>query len=361
MTELGNAAAEQATEIRVRGKNRIVPSAVIDDFTVVVANRWPRIASLKDEEFVDRDALLHPAEFLEKLRLSGLGADLFTAVQIFPDTKPRHDYYLEWDNVAAVPITTYSEWHDRTLNGNQRKILRRSYRRGISVEQADFTDDFVRGVVNIYNETPIRQQRSFWHYGKDFETVKAEASTYPDRSLFLGAYFEGALIGFLKVVFVGRVARLMHILSMEAHMDKVPTNALIAKAVEVCAERECTYLVYGKYNYGNAGYTSLTEFKVRNGFQKYSVPRYYIPLTAHGRLALKMKVHQGFRNLLPEPVFKLLLSARAKYSGLRFFVKPKGSSVLEPSSEAGAGQVRQPAILAEKQRLSGENEESIRE
>ena len=32
-----------------------------------------------------------------------------------------------------------------------------------------FTDDFVHGIMDIYDETPVRQGRSFWHYKKSFE------------------------------------------------------------------------------------------------------------------------------------------------------------------------------------------------
>ena len=59
---------------------------------------------------------------------------------------------MEWDNVAAIPLTSYQHWLEEQITGNMRKILRRSSRRGISVGQVDFTDEFVRGVVEIYNE-----------------------------------------------------------------------------------------------------------------------------------------------------------------------------------------------------------------
>ena len=41
---------------------------------------------------------------------------------------------------------------------------------------------FSRGISNVYNETPIRQGRKFWHYGKSFDQVKAANATYLDRS-----------------------------------------------------------------------------------------------------------------------------------------------------------------------------------
>ena len=61
--------------------------------------------------------------------------------------------------------------------------------------------------------------------------------------------------------------------------DKRPANALIAKMVEVCEAKGISHLIYGLYNYGNKRNSSLLEFKIRNGFEEFLVPRYYIPLT----------------------------------------------------------------------------------
>jgi hypothetical protein len=125
---------------------------------------------------------------------------------------------------------------------------------------------------------------------------------------------------------------MMHILSMAAHMDKAPTNALIAKAVEVCHEQGYTHLIYGKYSYGRISHSSLTEFKVRNGFRKYDVPRYFVPMTLSGRLALSTGLHLGFKNLLPEPAMKLVLNLRAKCSRI-----VRARNPTEAAVNSGAG------------------------
>ena len=70
------------------------------------------------------------------------------------------------------------------------------------------------------------------------------------------------------------------------HRDKAPTNALIAKAVEVCAEKGISYLTYGKYHYGKKDAKSLSDFKMRHGFDKIDIPRYYVPLTLKAKFAL---------------------------------------------------------------------------
>ena len=44
---------------------------------------------------------------------------------------------------------------------------------------------------------------------------------------------------------------------------------------------------------------SLTYFKRHNGFQRIKVPRYFVPLTAWGRIGLKLGLHHRIRDRLP--------------------------------------------------------------
>jgi hypothetical protein len=176
-----------------------------------------------------------------------------------------------------------------------------------------FDDDFVKGIQGIYNETPIRQGRRFWHFGKDFETVKRESSTYLDRSEFLGAYSDDELIGFIKIVYVDRMATLIHILSKNAHQDKRPINAMLAKAVEACVKRGISFLIYGKYTYEGNESSPLTEFKRRNGFEEIRYPRYFLPLTAKGGLAIQLGFHNGAKALIPRRATNLLRNLRSQF------------------------------------------------
>jgi hypothetical protein len=82
----------------------------------------------------------------------------------------------------------------------------------------------------------------------------------------------------------------------------------MAKAVEVCAERGRPRLVY--FYWGN---DSLTEFKRRCGFEKMSVPRYYVPLSKKGQLALKCGAHRGWRAMIPRRVREQLKRVRASW------------------------------------------------
>ena len=173
-----------------------------------------------------------------RLSIRDSGGPIFLAfARPLPACEPCYPYHFDWDNAAIVRTVDFADWWE-SLPQETRKNVRRSQRRGVEVRPVVFCDEFVRGISKIYNETPIRQGRRFWHYGKSFEQVKSANATYLDRSEFIGAFLDGKLIGFMKFVVVNNVARIMQILSLDAHTDKRPTNALLAKAVEICCREE---------------------------------------------------------------------------------------------------------------------------
>ena len=307
---------EQA-EIRICGKTLYVPSTEICGRTVVVTGKWIRTAQIKDEEVVEGVPVEDPESFITKLEESELQADLFTFAQRPPEITLKYDYRFKWVNWAAVPTTCFKDWWENRLPQESRKNVRRAAKRGVVVRVVPFNDDLVKGIHRIYNETPIRQGKRFWHFGKDLDTLRGELATYLDRSEFIGAYWNEELIGFLKMVYVNRVATLFHIISMNEHYDKRPMNALIAKAVDFCEQKGISHFIYGQFVYGNKHQSSLLEFKRRNGFEQINFPRYYVPLTVKGRLFVRLKLYKGVGGLVPEPILQTALSCRAWFSELR--------------------------------------------
>ena len=304
-------------EIRVKRKTVKVPTIRISGQTVVTTGGWLKTATVQDEEFLEEVAVQDPELFVRELKQSALKADIFTFAQRLPEIAPKYKYHLECDSVAAIPITNVQDWLTNHVEYDVRKAIKRAARRGVTVKEVEFNDDFVRGITQIYSESAVRQGKPFWHYGKDFETIKKEKITYLDRSEFIGAYFENELIGFIKMVCVGKVASTFHVISMQKHASMKPTNALIAKAVEICQQKGRTHLVYGEYAYGASVHqrysTSKTEFKRRSGFQEFLVPRYYVPLTPKGSLCLKLGLHRGIKAALPRPVIRSLRAVRSAF------------------------------------------------
>jgi hypothetical protein len=325
-----------STHISIKGKQTEVKSADVDGQTVVVKGKWFKVAEVMDEAWLAGQTITHPEQFIDRLKAQRLGADLFTFMQKLPDTKPRFAYALEMDNVAATPTTSFAEWWEHRLPQESRKNARRAAKRGVVTKSVPLTDELIRQIVEIYNESPIRQGVPFWHFGKNFETVKREISTFPDQSEFIGAYLGEELIGFIKVVYAPPVANMMQIVSKNAHRDKRPTNALIAKAVEICEQKGFGYLVYGKYSYGNKTESTLSDFKHRNGFEKILVPRYYVPLTLYGRVILLFKLHRGLLGLIPSGCLSLMLNLRAKfYRNVWLPLRLKPKTAAGPVAEDG--------------------------
>jgi hypothetical protein len=319
------------SEIRVKGKAIPVPSVEIDGRTVIATGRWLKIAAVREEELVEGESIAEPESFISRLKKSGLNADFFTFAQRLPDANARYPYHIEWENAAAIPITTFSRWWKEGAEYSIRKAVNRAKKIGVVVKPAEFNDHFVESTSPIYNEIPVRQGKAFWHYGKDVQTIKRELATYLERSTFIGAYYQDQLIGFMKFTSVGTTATITQILSAKKHFDKRPNNALIAKAVEICESQGRSHFIYGSFVYHDPNST-LTEFKRRNGFESVALPRYYVPLTLRGKIALRLGLHRGIAGSLPKPVLTQLLRIRALWYARK--LKPMGAT---PEAEQPPG------------------------
>jgi hypothetical protein len=193
-------------------------------------------------------------------------------------------------------------WWTKQLGFKARNKAKQAAKKGVVVREVAFSDELVRGIWQIYNECPVRQGRRFPHYGKSLETVYREEATYLESSVFIGAFLEEKLIGFVKLVSdqTRTQAGLMNIVSLIEQRDKAPTNALVAEAVRACASRNIPYLVYSNFAYGKKQSDSLSDFKERNAFQRIDVPRYYVPLTTFGLMAFRLGLHHRMVDYFPE-------------------------------------------------------------
>jgi hypothetical protein len=247
-----------------------------------------------------------PGKLVSALRECGHRVDLFTFVQPLSEKLPRHDYSMEWDNFAAMPVETYEQWFTQRVDSKIRNKLRKAEKIGVQVREVPFDDALIAGIAEINNESPIRQGRRFPHYGDSLETVRRKNGSFSGRSVFIGVFFEGTLIGYAKLVAdeVGGQAGLMQILSMLRYRDKAPNNLLIAQAVRSCAQRKIPYLLYANFAYGKKERDSLADFKEENGFERIDVPRFYIPCSKLGEIALNLGLHRGFKEYIPWVVLK---------------------------------------------------------
>ncbi|NJO32675.1 MAG: hypothetical protein HC869_05590 [Rhodospirillales bacterium] len=284
-------------------------------FPIVISGNLFRIAQIKDEPWL-ADSIADPSKIISELNKIRPAPDIFIFSQRLPDMEPRFNFYFEYDNLAAIPISTYDDWWRNQLKPATRNMVRKAERAGITTRAIEYDDALVNGISAIYNETPVRQGRKFWHYRKDVPTVRKENATYLDRATFIGAFLNDELVGFLKMIHVGQHAKVMQILSFVRHRDKAVTNALLAKAVEVCSSKKLTHLVYANFSYGNKGEDSLSGFKRRNAFIRIDIPKYFVPLTMKGRVALALKLHRSPTELLPRWLIVTLLATRKRWLSL---------------------------------------------
>jgi len=318
----------QSQEINYKGRWVSVPCVRVGNKTVIVTGHWIRGASVYDEDWLEAEAVDNPENFLAQIKSEGLKADYFTFGQRLPNTTPRFNFHMEWDNVAAIPVTSFEDWWQKRLSRKSRQEVTRSERLGITVKTVSFDDNFIGDIVKLFSEIPLKQGMPFAHFGKDFSAVKRDLSSYVDRSQFVGAYCDNKLVGYLKLVLMGKNASILNILANDAYFDKRPTNALIAEAVRICEQKNLFFLQYGKFIYGNKTKSTLGEFKRRNGFEKIELPKYFIPLSLRGRVILKLKLHRGMVGILPQRLIEPLLKLR---SGVyRHLLLPLGLSKGSP-------------------------------
>lgn len=274
-----------------------------------VSGSFIKTAALREEWYEDVE---DPEEAQRALKESGVQADIFTFWQRFPDTTPRYRYTMKNEYLAVLKVDSFDAWL-KSLSEDTRRNVRKAEKKGVSIRQAEFDDEFIRGMIDIFNESPIKQGKPFRHYGKDFDTVKREFSRFLFREEIIGAYYENKLIGFIMLSMTENYALPSMIISKAEHKEKAPSNGLLGAAVKACERRKIPYLVYNNWSSG-----SLGEFKRRNRFERVAVPRYFVPLTFKGTLALQLGLHYGVADVLPEQMVEWLINLRNSWNSRKY-------------------------------------------
>jgi len=242
-----------------------------------------------------------PSEELVK-ELHKRRVDIFTFLErkwCYPITEPSRTWVRGEDNVAILDLKSYDEWW-KNVGKKTRNIIRKAEKVGIKTNAATTDDKLAEGIWKIFNETPIRQGRSFPHYGVSLDFVKLGLEL--PNSTYIGAYFQDELVGFIHLIHGDRITIISQLLSLQKHWDKSVNNALMAKALEFCANNHIEWVMYGRM--GN--HPTLDSFKESNGFTKLPLTRYFLPLTNRGKLAIKLKIHRELKDTLPPGMKKAL-------------------------------------------------------
>jgi hypothetical protein len=235
--------------------------------------------------------------FIEKL--ADRGIDIFAFIErkwCYTIPTLSNSWVRAKDNIALLQVTTYDRWW-KNIGKKTRNMVRKAEKSGIKSEIDEPNGKLAEGIWKIYNETPIRQERAFPHYGESTQTVAGSVFSARDCT-FIWAFFQDELAGFIQLVHGDKIAIISQIISLQRHSDKAVNNALMAKAVEVCATEKIGWLMYGRM--GN--HPSLDKFKQSNGFASFPLTRYYVPITKKGRIAARMGLHREIKDSLPQSI-----------------------------------------------------------
>jgi hypothetical protein len=254
-------------------------------------------------------------KFLEKL------TDRDVDIYDFAERKwccPVHSPPVVWrrtvENVALLHVTSYDEWWEK-IGKKTRNVVRKAEKNGVTTAVVEPDAAFAEAVWKIYRETPIRQGRPFPHYNISMRYLRIALPAARESSTFIGAYYQNELIGFIQLTRGDQTAAIAQILSLQRHMDKSVNNALVAKAIQVCAETHVEWVLYGRM--GN--HPSLDSFKENNCFENYPLTRFYVPLSRKGKLAMALGLHRDLKDTVPQwlkgPLFPVYnWASRAKRS-----------------------------------------------
>jgi hypothetical protein len=209
-------------------------------------------------------------------------------------------------SAALLYVHSYDEWF-KAIGRKSRNMIRKAEKSGVRVSIAEPNKKFAEGIWKIYNSTPIKQNRRNWYFGTTLQQVEKELSSLGISS-FIGAYFQDELIGFISLIYGDNVVLIDRLASLKEHWDKAVNNALIAKSIEICAANSTNWVVYGAWKDWRE-HESLIKFALHNGFRRFKLTRYYVPLTRKGQIATKMLIRKEANPIVEYARYSLHLIA----------------------------------------------------
>ena len=269
---------------------------VDDEMKTIAVRKKPFFKVAVDTQEYIKD-VIPLDDFITKL--AERGADIFTFVERKWGnviSHPSHLWLKTEDNIALLQITSYEDWW-KNVGKKTRNMVRKAEKSDVKTEVVEPNEKLAEGIWKIYNETSIRQERAFPHYGISLQTVRELVFSLKNCT-FIGSFLQNELVGFIQLVHGDKTAVISQILSLQKHWDKAVNNALIAEAIKFCASNKIEWIMYGRM--GN--HPSLDRFKQSNSFSKFNIARYYIPITWKGKLAVKLGLHREIKDVVPEPL-----------------------------------------------------------
>src|SRR5947207_2877578 len=102
---------------------------------IIVHGHMVRIARLDADKYQFLD---DPEPLIAGLRKCGSRIDLFTFLQKLPETQPKYVYPMEWDNLAAVSVSTFDHWWTKQIDRKTRNMARQAEKKGVMLREVPF-------------------------------------------------------------------------------------------------------------------------------------------------------------------------------------------------------------------------------
>src|ERR1039458_9398488 len=201
---------EETIEISVKGKWLSVPALNVDGQHIISQGKWLKTAVVEAEEWLPAP-VKDPALCVQVLKTNRSGkvrADIFAFREKITVTEARYRYHREWESVAAISLSTFEEWWN-SLPQETRKNVRRAQKKGAVVEVRKLDAKLLDDIVVLNNDSPVRQGKTYTHFGKTREQVARDQEDFLDRSDYICAYYESELIGLVKLIYRGDIASIL--------------------------------------------------------------------------------------------------------------------------------------------------------
>jgi hypothetical protein len=225
-----------------------------------------------EEYFIDLEGVPKGAD------LSGL--DIFTYwTRNWVKQQASDDTIMKRNILAVLRLpSSYDRWYE-SLDKRVRHAIRTSR---TSVEQCTI-DEGTKAIASIYTDIEERQGQPFPFHNIDAAELE-RIMVRRKESVFFHGLADGRLVGAARIIpsISEGFAILASLISRGSDFDKKPNDRLLAGLVEWAIQKQIGLLVYDYLADDSLGF-----FKRRHGFCPLSVPRFGVPLTARGSLALR--------------------------------------------------------------------------
>ena len=101
----------------------------IGNHDIKIEGRLIRIGCIDGDQYKFLD---DPRPILENIRTARGRMDLFTFMQRLPEVAPKYEYPMEWDNFAALQITTYEHWWKDQIGYKARNKAKQAEKHSVS-------------------------------------------------------------------------------------------------------------------------------------------------------------------------------------------------------------------------------------